>query len=228
MDNYNQVKWSAFGPSGTNSIEGIFEFAKQWNDFLDGTAAGARFKGIVLDYEEFYNNRNPTVLQQVQDISALKESYAMLSGIALGYQPFSDMKKWDSIMDHFYLEFYDYYYSPFANASPTESPFIKYLNDPIGLAEFTVNTVLEGLSEDTSKYGDKVCVMWSLQTLSDTCLYPLTDGTCGINYEFGAGWSARMFNEYLSEFRKASPNLGSKPQGVFQFSFMPQSWMVHN
>lgn len=226
MDAHNQVAWSAFGPSGSSVMEGVFEFAKQWNDFLARAGMGARFKGAVLDFEEFYMDRNPGVLRDVQGMASLKSRYGFRAGLTLGYQPFTQMSQWDSVIDDFYLQFYDYYYQPYVNATPN-SPFLLYKNDPETLADFTVSTVLEGKSEDPTKYNDKVLVMWSLQTMSNTCRYPLGNGTCGINDEFGAGWTPEAFNTYLKEFRRASPNLGKKPQGLFQFSFTPQSWFLH-
>jgi len=225
MDEYNQQQWSSLSPSGTNSVEGIFVFVKEWNSFLAGMGVSQRFKGVVFDYEEFLGNTNPTVLSQIQNMGSLKSKYGDLkTGLALGYQPFGQMTSWDSVMDEFYLEFYDYYYVDMVNQS-SKSPFILYRNDPETLVPFTLETVLDGFSEITAKYGPKVNVMWSVQEIKGTCGYPLTDGTCGINYEFGS-WSASAFNQYLSTFRVQSPNLGSKPNGIFQYNFIPKSWFI--
>jgi hypothetical protein len=223
MDAYNQDQWAAFSPDETNSVQGVFEFVKEWNIFLDGMGIVQRFKGVVFDYEEFWGSRNPTILAQVKNLAPLKAAYGDLkTGIALGYQPFTQMTNFDSVMDEFYLEFYDYYYVPYV-AQTSQSPFILYRNDPAELVPFTLTTVLEGFSEMSSKYGPKVNVMWSVQEIRGTCPYPLTDGTCGINYEFGS-WSASGFNKYLELFRAQSPNLGSKPNGIFQYNFIPTSW----
>ena len=225
MDTYNQNAWAAFSPSSTNSLEGVFEFAKQWNAVFAKQGSSIRFNGIVLDYEEFYGSRAPSIMAEAQDINPLKAAYGMQAGITFGYQAWSSMADWDSTFDDFYLQFYDYYYSPSVDTTDN-SPFLLYKNDPQTLADFTVKTVLQGYSEDPSRYGSKVRVMWSLQNMANTCIYPLNDGSCGINYEFGAGWTAEAVNEYLKAFRQSSPHLGSKPQGFFQFSFVPLSWML--
>lgn len=223
MDAYNQGEWTSMAPSGSNIVEGIFEFVKTWNVFLAAQGSGLRFSGAVFDYEEFMNNRNPMVLAQVQNMQPLKDQYNLKTAITFGYQSSNQMRQWDSVMDDFYLQFYDYYYEPYVNAGPN-SPFLLYKNDPATLAQFTLETVLQGYSESTDRYGPKVNVMWSLQSMEADCIYPLNDGTCGINHEFGSGWTAAAFNQYLKEFRARSPNLGSKPQGLFQYSFMPVSW----
>lgn len=225
MDAYNQQQWGAFSPDGSNSVWGVLEFTNEWNNFLAGVESNFRFKGVVFDYEEFYGSRNPTVLSQVRNMQDLKTQYNLKTGIALGYQPFGQMTQWDSVMDEFYLEFYDYYYSPLVDQT-SNSPFLLYQNDPATLAQFTIDTVLQGLSEDPAKYGPKVNVMWSVQAIDGDCIYHLTDGTCGINHEFGV-WNAASFNEYLAEFRKRSANLGSKPNGIFQYSFVPRSWFIN-
>ena len=225
MDQWNQDQWAAFSPSNTSVLEGAFEFAKRWNDFLTQQASALRFVGIVLDAEEFSGSRNPDLRIQLQNSTQLKEQYSLMVGLSLGYQSGPQMAAWDSVVDAFYLQFYDFYYTPYVDATP-DSPFLLYLNDPAGLVGFTLDTVLEGKSEDQTKYGPKVSVMWSMQNLGTGCIFPLNDGSCGVNFEFGAGWSAQAFNEYLKEFRMRSPNLGYKPQGIFQYSFVPQSWFL--
>ena len=226
MEEYNQQMWAQLSSDGTNTIEGVFAFAGEWNAFLQGVGSRLRFDGVVLDYEEFYKGRNPEIRSQVLNIASLKAQYNMKSGISFGYQSWAYMTEWDSVMDEYYLQFYDYYYSPLVDRTEN-SPFIIYKNDPAGLVEFTLSTALENLSENPAKYPPKVQVMWSIQSLKADCIYPMTDGTCGMNWEFG-NWDAASFNEYLREFRKQSPNLGSKPQGIFQFSFIPNNWFIRN
>ncbi|TEB16915.1 hypothetical protein C9890_0546 [Perkinsus sp. BL_2016] len=225
MDQWNQDQWTCFSPSNTSVLEGAFEFAKRWNDFLTQQTSSLRFVGIVLDAEEFSGGRNPEFRAQLLNSTQLKQKYSLKLGLSLGYQSGPQMAAWDSVVDAFYLQFYDYYYTPYVDAT-ADSPFLLYLNDPASLVGFTLDTVLEGKSEDQTKYGPKVSVMWSMQNLGTGCIFPLNDGSCGVNFEFGAGWSAQAFNEYLKEFRMRSPNLGYKPQGIFQYSFLPQSWFL--
>ena len=223
MDDYNQKQWAAFSPDKTNIVRGVFEFTKQWNTFLKSVGSISEFQGVVFDYEEF-NRNNAVVLSQVQGMAPLKAEYGFKTGIALGYDSFAHMTMWDKVMDQFYLEFYDFYYVPEVNKTP-QSPFLLYKNQPQVLASFILKTVLGGLSENISKYGPKVQVMWSNQNINMNCQYPLNNKTCGPNYEFGV-WSASAFNQFLAAFRKASPNLGSRPQGIFQYSFTPKDWYV--
>ena len=225
MDSMNQQAWMAFSPSKSNVVEGVFEFTKQWNDFLSSRNTGIRFAGMVVDYEEFSGSKAPTVLAQIRGMDTLKTQYGFLTGVTTGYPPTSVVNLFDSVMDHFYVEFYDYYYSPFID-STSSSPFLLYLNNPSALARFTLSTVLENTSENTSLYGPKTNVMWSVQSINGTCIYPLSDGTCGANYEFGTGWTAEAVNQYLQEISAQSHNLGSLPQGFFQFSFIPISWFL--
>jgi hypothetical protein len=225
MDTMNQISWTDFSPSGTNVVEGVFEFTKQWNAFLRSVSSPLRFSGVVFDYEEFNNNKAPLVFKQIQEMAALKAQYGLLTGIATGYPPTAVVNVFNNVMDQFYSEFYDYYYTPFVDSS-LSSPFLIYLNDPSALSQFTLSTVLGGKSEDAALYGPKTNVMWSLQSINGSCVYPLTDGTCGINFEFGAGWTAAAVNQYLQNITATSPNLGSLPQGFFQFSFIPISWFL--
>lgn len=225
LDSFNQQAWAAFSPSGSNVVEGVFEFTKQWNNFLSSMNSGVRFSGMVVDYEEFAGSRAPDVLSQILNMTHLKLQYGFTTGVAAGYPPTAVVNLFDSVMDEIYSEFYDFYYTPFVD-STLESPFLTFLNDPAALSDFTLATVLEGRSESTTLYGPKTNVMWSLQSLNGSCVYPLTDGSCGINYEFGAGWSAAAVNQFLQDISKKSPNLGSLPQGFFQFSFVPISWFL--
>lgn len=224
MEAYNQQMWAQLSADGTNTVEGVFEFVGEWNAFLAEMGTGHRFTGIVVDYEEFYKGRNPTVEAEMNAIGPLKRKFGLKTGISFGYQSWAWMTQWDSVMDEYYLQFYDFYYSPLVDRT-SDSPFLIYKNKPAALADFVLKTALEGLAENKGKYGPKVHVMWSNQSLQGDCVYPMSDGTCGMNWEFG-GWTAAAFNEYLRQFRLKSPNLGSMPQGIFQFSFVENNWFI--
>lgn len=224
MDLYNQQMWRQFSPNGDSIAEGIFAFTEEWNSFLKSKNSSLRFSGIVWDYEEFMFPANQIVLDEVLNVAPLKKKYGFKTGISIGYQPWASYPRWNPIMDEYYCQFYDYSYVHMVDRT-LNSPFLLYANQPQKLADFTIETVLEGLSEDKARYPPKVQVMWSIQSIKNDCIYTMSDGSCGLNWEFGT-WNAKSMNMYLAAFKQGSPNLGVQPQGFFQFSFTPKSWLI--
>jgi len=144
-------------------------------------------------------------------------------GVAIGYDMKGPMlsSRWGSFVDHFYLEMYDFY-SPLPHIDRGESSrFLMFQDDPQKLWSYIKNEVLVGeLPQFYKDHADKAHLMWSLQSTKTTdCLYPMDDG-CGTNHEFGS-WRPNRFNEFIGLVKKDFPK---NKQGIFQFSFWPNSF----
>ena len=126
--------------------------------------------------------------------------------------------------DKVYGQFYDFYApQAFAAQSASESPFVLKKDDAAAMADYVMNEAIPGnILRRYEGYKDKLLVMWSNQNIGGTCIYGDGSGRCGINYEFGL-WSPSAFNHFLKEM-KSRGVFGSMNHGIFQFSFMPQSW----
>jgi hypothetical protein len=202
-----QSAWSSNG----KPLEGVFAYAKKWNDLL----SSERFVGIVLDGEEKAGFQS-----EMSNVPQYKSAYGVGSlGIAIGYDATGQMSSY-SQADAFYLEMYDFY----VNDAP------KLTLVQTGPTETDPQTFLDVLSRDVlgphlGKYTDsKLHFMWSIQAKSKTdCLYPLS-GKCGSSDDFG-WFSAPNFNRFLQLLASKYPVFAGRDHGIFQFSFLPASWL---
>jgi len=126
----------------------------------------------------------------------------------------------------FYVEFYDFWH-PVAFIDETlDSRFLLYKNNPSALIAYLLNEVLTKATQDVyAQYGKQLYALWSIQDIGGDCIYPAkAGGPCGANYEFGS-WSPAAMNEFLRQVSGVYPFNTFEGHALFQFSFMPNSWM---
>lgn len=210
---YDQRAQSAWGPSG-KPLEGVFKFAKQWNDLLASSGAPTRFTGVVLDGEEKGGFNN-----ELASVPNYKNQYGLASlGIAIGYDATGQVASYPTA-DEFYLELYDFYIN--------NAPKLTLVQANAGNnAPQTFLDILDTnvLGPYVGKYGDsRFNFMWSVQAKSRSdCIYPLS-GKCGTSDDFG-WFTATNFNQFLQLVQQRYPVFAGRSHGIFQFSFVPPSW----
>ena len=237
MEDYDRVQWVQFAQSvkatpllnnQMSVYDGVFAFTKAWQDFV-ASSASFMIDGFMIDYEEISKRMGTQYLFDFTSTSVgpYKAAFPKVKlGTSVGYDDASKIKNFDPFVDYFHLQVYDFFY-PYAGAdkSPTDSIFEVYKDDPSGflstvLANVLTPTVLKAYAGRESK----IKLMWSTQTLSTrNCLYPLRDGSCGVNYEFA--WNPAKFNQ-LVQIMLVSPQLGPFEHGIYTYNFMRQDWLV--
>jgi hypothetical protein len=186
-----------------------------------------KFVGIVLDLEELPGlNTYSSFAVTAASVSALKAKYGSFEfGTTAGFDQSGLIASSSAYVDKIYIELYDFY-TPTAGVDATpNSPFFLYKNQPQVMGDFILNKVLTAAQISLYKqYSSKIMAMWSSQNLAADCLYPLTNGFCGANNEFGS-WSAASLNQFITYIQSVSPAMAALSHGLFQYSFTPPSWV---
>lgn len=224
MDAFDQGKWAAYAGK-SDVIANVFQFAADWNKIL--SAAGApTVRSIVIDNEEIRGWSNHDQLISDSNINKLKASSGVGFGISLGFDETPKLNQWASFVDQFYLQAYDFYAPTAGIDQSSNSRFLTMQNQGASLAQYIDGQAIAQKQWDAyAKDPSRVTLMWSTQEISGTgCLYPLPNGSCGANHEFGS-WSPRAFNDFLHNLTQKNPTAAAVGHAVFQFAFMPKSWM---
>jgi hypothetical protein len=225
MTDKNRLQWVTYGGS-RDVIENVFIYAANWNAFLKSVGNAVRFRGITLDYEEVAPSAAYSMAMSATSINRHKDNYGITEfGGAIG---FDDRKKIAALTyyDEFYLEFYDFYV-PYSNVdkSKTDSRFVVYKNNPVSMANYITSTIMQpGIVAGYAGHTSKLNAMWSLQSTLGGCIYPLKDGTCYTNYEFGI-WRPDTVNAFIRQITSVSPLFKSMNHGLFQYNFTPKTWI---
>ena len=197
-------------------LEGVFKYASRWNALLANTGLSIRFQGVVVDGEEKVG-----FAPQLPLVPTYKQTYNIgIFGYATGYSSVGDWNRYGPYVDHFYLEMYDFYVY--------NSPTLQLVQNTDVASSSAFVTELNNLVLPQSllkNYNNpKFQFMWSVQNSASTdCLYPL-NGACGIKEDFGTQ-SLSYFLGFLAELKAMYPaTFGTQPNGIFQFSFIPNSW----
>jgi hypothetical protein len=197
-------------------LEGVFKYASEWNSLLASRGLAIRFSGVVVDGEEKVGFQ-----AQLPSVAAYKRTYGIgVFGYATGYSSTGDWNKYGPFVDQFYLEMYDFYVY--------DSPTLQLVQntDVTSSAAFVteLNKLVLPQSLLKNYNNPKFQFMWSVQnSVSTNCLYPL-NGVCGSKEDFGTQ-SIEYFLAFLAELKSMYPStFGAKPNGIFQFSFIPNSW----
>lgn len=229
MDAAAQAAWQQYGGATgqSNLVPSIYKFANDWNTFLSSVGAPL-VKGIVIDNEEIRTLPNYAQILDPSTIQAVKGSLEF--GITIGFDEIPRMRSLAPTVDRFYLQVYDLY-TPVANVDQTgNSPFLKMQNDGASMAQFIVSQVIAPtIWEAYNELASQVTLMWSSQSSGKDCLYPLNNGTCGGNNEFGS-WSPKAFNDFVVAFKAAATAANQSSaetlqHALFQFSFVPTEWV---
>ena len=222
-------------------LENAFKYASQWNELLTKTGTGVRIAGIVVDKEEGGRGKGDFD-RDMPKLADIKRKYSARGGAPLRFGmaiAFSSAGSMDGIspyVDDYYLEMYDFYIEGSYPVSRIRADSSTNLNDPGEFLRVLDATVW---SSHLERYNDpRVNFMWSVQNAkSRDCLYPLVEGRCGpIGYDrhtemefktvdFGS-WEVDKFVQFLSLIKATHPRaFANKNHGLYQFSFMPHSWM---
>jgi hypothetical protein len=218
MDVYNQNRWVA-AMKTSKPLEAAFKYCGQWNALLKEQGIALRCGGVTVDGEE-----RRGYLTEFPAVNSYKSTYGGLTfGYATGYPQVGVLGSYDSFVDDFFFELYDFWVRGIYPAKLVQnsdvakddvSGFITKLNGNVW------NQYLRYYEHPKARF------MWSVQNIaSNDCLYPDGPKRCGIKQDFGA-WSINGFLSFVSTIRSMYPTkFGNKQHGIFQFSFVPNSWI---
>ena len=205
-------------------LEATFKFVKMWNDFLARNHVSHRIRGLVTDYEDGDNFRHHMV-----HLASYKRRYSshgqpsLRFGIAIGYDSAGKIKSYGPEVDEVFLEMYDWYVEGTKPPIPVEA-HNSALNNPAEFLAMLDKDVWKSHIPSYSRY-PSIIFLWSLQNrISNDCLYPDRNTSCGERVDFGS-WTPTAFHSFLDMVKEKYPVFGGDRQhGLFQFSYMPNSW----
>ena len=209
----------------SDPVEAVFAYSAMWNRFLVSQGSQVQVSGIVLDLEEFPVSAIPSVRNATR-INAWKAKYGLTEyGVSVGFDQVGIISTMASYTDSFYVQFYDFYYPTIGIDKTPSSPFLTYQNQPTQIAQYILNPLVmkSNLVQVYNQFQGKIYAMWSIQDLTGNCRYPLDTGLCGLNFEFGS-WSPVAFNAFYQQIIQ-SDLFKNMNHGIFQFSFVPFSWL---
>ncbi len=215
LDGRAQSDWSSYGGvASSRPLEGVFKYTNAWNTFLARHGHSVRFQGIMLDGEE-----KAGFASEISLVPWYKSTYNVpLFGVTIGFDATGSMPQYPNT-DEFILQVYDLY----VVAAPRLT--LVQMNANESPSDYLSKVDSETLSSIVPKYTDsRLEFMWSVQARSRTdCLYPL-GSRCGSSDDFGMA-SAQAFADFLDMVQSRYPQLAGKSHGIFQFSFVPTSWL---
>ena len=145
-------------------------------------------------------------------------------GLTLGFDTTGSIPIYPASVDDFYIEMYDWYVWGRPGVVPIEANTGEMLNNPERFIQALDERQQWGQFFNKYSRHEKIIFMWSLQARSSkSCLFPLTDGTCGERNDFGT-WSAHAFKDFLDLLPQRDPVFAQRQHGLFQFSYVPQHW----
>ena len=215
LDGKAQADWSSYGGvASSRPLEGVFKYTNAWNMFLASQGHSVRIQGIMLDGEE-----KAGFASELSLVPSYKRTYNVpLFGVSIGFDATGSMPQYPNT-DEFILQVYDLY----VVGAPRLTLVQMNVNE--SPSDYLSKIDSETLSSIVPKYTDpRLEFMWSVQAQSKTdCLYPL-GSRCGSSDDFGMT-SAQTFADFLDMVQSRYPQLAGKSQGIFQFSFVPTSWL---
>jgi hypothetical protein len=148
--------------------------------------------------------------------SPYREAYPIVkTATSVGFDDGKSIRNFDGFIDYLRFQVYDFYY-PYGGAdkSKTDSISEVYRNDPQTFLHVVIKNVLTPtVMKAYLGREQKIKLIWSTQTLWNDCIYPMRDGTCGINYERNGSIQNH-------------PQLGKFEHGVYTHNFINPSWMT--
>jgi hypothetical protein len=236
MEDFDRRAWVNFAKSAGARVtgaytfyDGIFAFTQGWQDAVKSSSVS--IDGFMIDYEEIYRRIGNAYASELTYavFAPYRSAYPSIkTGVTVGYDSGKDINFFDPFMDYIHLQCYDLYY-PYSGSdeSSTDSIFEKYRDNPAGLAEIVLSKIFTPsvLSNYAGKQS-KIKLMWSTQTLKNKqCLYPMNNGSCGVNYEFN--WSPKKFNEFMKLMMQSNSPLSLFEHGVYTYNFMRPDWVAN-
>lgn len=210
-----QGNWTVYSDHAL-PLDGVFKYAHAWNQLLSREKSHVRIRGIVTDGEERH-----AFDHEQRRIPHYKRHYGIpVFAVAIGFECFKHMAFYPHA-DEYYMEMYDWYHvlhegknAPLIQTSPRDTP-----------ETFLAKLHKHALHPFVARYGDpRFHFMWSVQAKSKIdCIFPL-NGSCGSKDDFG-WFTAAQFNQFLGLIQEKYPTLARRSHGLFQFNFVPPSWL---
>jgi hypothetical protein len=217
MEVPNQNNWmSSMGTS--LPLEGVFKYCSEWNDLLTNVGSVVRCVGVAVDGEE-----KRGYINEMSSIPDYKTRYNVSRfAYATGYTQVGVIGLYEGLVDEFYFEMYDFYVYNAPSLQLVQNSDVG-LNDVTSFASLLLDKVLARFLPFYES--PRVNFMWSVQNSGGSdCLYPDGPTTCGIKEDFGI-WSMDAFLSFVVTMKdKYATKFGNKPHGIYQFSFVPNSW----
>ena len=217
-DAWNRVR------GASSPLEGVFKFVQEWNLLLESVDGKVRIAGVVTDKEEQRH-----FIGDLKNLRAYKKNSKgarherLTYGTAVGYDTIGSITaKHVGEVDHFYLEMYDFYVEGSKPAIHVHAHGDS-LNNPEEFIDVLDDQVWGRFVERYQNH-DNITFMWSVQHLkSRECNYP-TDTNCGDKVDFGS-WRISKFREFMEILAVRHPVFAQRNHAIFQFSFVPKTWM---
>ena len=208
-------------------LEGVYKYVAEWNMFLAGLPGyfGPRIVGIVADHEE-----QRGYISTIGLIPELRDKYSTAGyeplrfGTTVGFDGTGSILQMPAYVDDVYVEMYDFYLHGVSAVHPIPANLPGILDNPDGYIDLLDSEVWETHLDDFAS-SSKINFMWSLQHTGNDCLFPLDTGHCGERNDLGS-WTPEAAREFLTLVRERHSVFGERPNGFFQFSFMPPSWIL--
>ena len=241
-DSFARGKWSTFATANpsTNKIgsktvyDGIYSFVLGWQNFVSSISTSRlSISGYMIDYEEILRRTGTDNLVSftAADLAPYRAAYPTIkTAISFGYDDKNRINLYGPYFDFLHLQVYDLYY-PYigADESLKDSLFVKFANDPTGLANtIMANVLTPNILSFYAGREKQITLMWSTQYISEkNCLYPLGAGaSCGINYEIHS--TPIAFNQFVQSIRGRGGAMAQVQHAVYTFNFMQQTWLPIN
>jgi hypothetical protein len=219
MDSYNQGRWMS-SMNTSQPLEAAFKYCSLWNSLLSSMKQVVRCRGVTVDGEERRGYRN-----EFSMVNSYKKRYGGLKfGYATGYSQVGVLGTQDNFTDDFYFELYDFYVRGIYPAQLVENSAVR--KDDVAAFVSLLNSSVWYQQLPYFEH-PKARFMWSVQNSnSSACLYRSGPTSCGIKQDFGA-WSVNGFISFVNTIKTMFPTkFGNKDHGIFQFSFVPNSWIT--
>jgi hypothetical protein len=226
-ENYQKVWAEYMGEPEHRYLTAVYRFAQEWNDALALLGCPVRFNGVTVDMEE-------GIRLDKDELMEIKGRFLELPyfGISVGFDDVRWVKTYHDVVDHYYLQLYDFYYRGTKDIClhVDTSPFVHHKNEPIHMYDWLQDRIVNELSDVkrlfSGKYKSQLYLLWSTQHAgSNDCLYPL-HGRCGHSYDFGT-WSPESFHEFLVHASSdTSAFSGFAGHGIYEFAFVQNNWYL--
>ena len=221
------------------ALEAVFKYTSQWRDLLDAIRPGVRVSGIVTDWEEISLHQGGDFGQHFNLIPEFKAIYGsdLTFGTALAY----DTTEWINRkhfqdVDEFYMRMYRWFIKRSAPVIKLAVGDAEYVDEP-GKVLHTLKSW--GMLEPSAFASSKFHFMWSVQRADKQmegimCLYPLSGRDtvtklpyqqCGSSNQFGT-WDPAKFHGFINLLKAQHAEFANpKSHGLYEFAFMPNSWI---
>jgi hypothetical protein len=222
----SRLSWGVYAGKPGAPLDGVMMFMNRWNALIADSGFKSNFKGIVFDLEERRHGWMvfPAIDVDAGTVANLKSRFGQFEfGVSIGWD---DATRFAAMpwVDKWYTQMYDLYDRTGALDRGKRNPFVKYQNDPQGMVNYLINTLIPPwIKVQYNRFQAKIMPMWSWQSPSNKCLYVYSNGICVGNAEFGV-WTASAFNLFVNRMMASWPAMANMDHGVYHFGLLPSSW----